>query len=296
MSSRWTGLAVVLVLLGCGHSDAFTPVLPTVGPFSTGDDVRLTFNGDQDYWPTWTGDGRGILYAFVNPAAPGIPAGRHRCLGILPAAGGTRIWQWCDDRATEADSTTSFTAYALGTDGRLLYVEAVAPANSASFPRQVTLWLADTAAPLNRTALLTVPAALAGVTWLADLAWTGPNSFIALGQVFASFPHCSTCFSSDSLFADSSQIGGLRAASGIVVIGTITGGQATLQAVSGTEGAAGYSLARKWRVDRIHPSRRPAIVQGAACRRRPCHDRHRRRPRPGAARRIVPWIDVRGSR
>ena len=96
------------------------------------------------------------------------------------------------------------------------------------------MWLADTAHPLNRTALLTLPAALPSVTWLADLAWTGPNSFIALGQVFASFPHCGACFSSDSVFIN---------APGTVVVGTITGDHATLQPVTGTDGATAYSLA-----------------------------------------------------
>ncbi|HEY8061493.1 MAG TPA: hypothetical protein VID74_01790, partial [Gemmatimonadales bacterium] len=103
-----------------------------------------------------------------------------------------------------------------------------------SFPRQITLWLADTAHPLNRTALLTLPAALPSVTWLADLAWTGPNSFIALGEVFASFPHCGVCFNADSVWINSP---------GSVVVGTIAGDHATLQPVPGTDGATGYSLA-----------------------------------------------------
>lgn len=234
MRGRWIGWMAALALPGCGHSDAFVPAISAVGPFNPGTDVRLTLNPDQDYWPAWTDDGRGILYAFVNPVEDGVPANRHRCMGILPAAGGSRIWQWCDDRAVRADSVTSFTAYALATDGRLLYAEAIAPASSASFPRQITLWLADTAHPLNRTALLTLPAALPSVTWLADVAWTGPNSFIALGQVFASFPHCGACFSADSVFIN---------APGTVVVGTITGDHATLQPVTGTDGATAYSLA-----------------------------------------------------
>ena len=234
MRGRWIALMAAFALQGCGHSDAFVPANSTVGPFNTGTDVRLTLNPDQDYWPTWTDDGHGILYAFVNPVGAGIAANRHRCMGILPATGGSRIWQLCDDRAVRADSLTSFTAYALGTDGRLLYAEAVAPTNNPSFPQQITLWLADTAHPLNRTALLTLPAALPSVTWLADITWTGPNSFIALGQVFASFPHCSVCFSQDSIFMN---------APGTVVVGTIAGDHATLQPVAGTGGATGYSLA-----------------------------------------------------
>jgi hypothetical protein len=233
MRGRWIGLIAALALTGCGHSDAFVPANSILGPFNTGTDIRLTLNPEQDYWPAWTDDGRGILYAFVNSVEPGI-ANRHRCMGMLPGSGGSRVWQWCDDRAVRADSVTSYTAYALGTDGRLLYAEAAAPASDASFPRQITLWLADTAHPLNRTALLTLPAALPSVTWLADLAWTGPNSFIALGEVFASFPHCGVCFNADSVWINSP---------GSVVVGTIAGDHATLQPVPGTDGATGYSLA-----------------------------------------------------
>jgi len=234
MRGRWIRVMAALAFTACGHSDAFIPANSTVGPFNTGTDIRLTLNPEQDYWPAWTDDGRGILYAFINPVEAGIAANRHRCMGILPASGGSRIWQLCDDRAVRSDSATSFIAYALGTDGRLLYAEALAPAANASIPRQITLWLADTAHPLDRTALLTLPAALPSVTWLADLTWTGPNSFLALGEVFASFPHCSVCFTSDSIFIN---------APGTVVAGTIAGTQATLQPVPGTDGATGYSLA-----------------------------------------------------
>ncbi|MGH7593976.1 MAG: hypothetical protein ACRELE_09020 [Gemmatimonadales bacterium] len=140
-------LAGVFVLLSCGHSDAFNPSATSVGSFNTGFDIRLTLNPDQDYWPTWTADGRGILYAFVNPVNAGVVADRHRCMGILPAA------------------------------------------------------------PQYRTALVTPP------------------------------------ITADTLFADSSFVGGVAAASGSVVIGTIAARHATLQAISGTTGAVGCSLA-----------------------------------------------------
>ena len=244
MKSRSIRTAAALVLLGCGHSDAFVAAASAVGPFNTGTDIRLTVNAEQDYWPAWTGDGRGILYSFVNPVAAGIAASRHRCMGILPAAGGTRVWQLCDDRATQTDTVSSFTAYALAPDGRLLYVEAVASAQFPSIPSQITLWLADTAKPFERTALLTLPVTAGSlVTWLAEIRWTGPNSCMALGQALGTFPACGSCFAADSLFADSTFAGGVAAASGTVVIGAIAGTHATVQAVSGTAGAVEYSLA-----------------------------------------------------
>lgn len=75
------------MLLGCVHSDSFVVDPPVVGSSGITADVQLTFNAEQAYWPVWTHVGRGILYSFV---VPGTTAGL-RCLGLLPAAGGTRM-------------------------------------------------------------------------------------------------------------------------------------------------------------------------------------------------------------
>jgi hypothetical protein len=151
--------------------------------------------------------------------------------------GGTIIWQLCDNRFTQLDTTSSYTAYALGADGRLLYVEAAAPANASLTPAHITLWLADTASPARRTALLTLPLFLDGnrVGWLSDIAWTGPNTFIGLAQDFSVAGEPLGCpFTRDSVFAEG----------GAVVAGTIGPGGATIAMITGTLGATGYSLAQ----------------------------------------------------
>jgi hypothetical protein len=236
MKSRRIPLPALLVLLACTHSDAFvTPVIPPLGPFNAGPDVQLTFNVDQNYWPTWTQDGRGILYSFVN-----LENTAHRCLGLLPAVGGTRVWELCDNRAVRNDTVSSYSAYALDSTGRLLLAEALSSTGfNSSFPFHIRLQLTDTATPYVRTTLLTLPVTVGNtaVTWLSDLQWTGPNTFIALGQQFGSAPHCSMCACqpcpTDTIFADA----------GIVLTGTLVGNQAMLQAVTGTDSATGYSLA-----------------------------------------------------
>jgi hypothetical protein len=241
-SARPFLLAALAGLLACTHSDSFaTPTVPALGPFATGTDVQLTFNVDQDYWPAWTEDGRGILYAYVDRERP-----LHRCLGLLPAGGGTRVWQLCDNRAVRDDSLSSFGGFALDSTGRLLVAETVSSANAgATALSQTSLWLADTAHPYVRTSLLTLPVTVGTtvVTWLADISWTGPATFIALGQQFGSEPHCigagvvtfdDLCPSRDSVWADSG---------GIVVRGTIAANHATLVPVAGTDGATAYSLA-----------------------------------------------------
>lgn len=225
-------IAVLLALAGCGHSGSFADQAPALGPAAGSPPVRLTFNPEQDYWPAWTEDGRGILYAFVNTGAA-----NHRCVGLLPASGGQRVWEMCDNRASLEDSLSSFTGYALRSDGRLLYVEAVASQQQPSTPIETALWLADSSAPFARSALLTLPTYIdtIGVAWLSDIAWTGPDSFIALAQGLdiEAEPRPPCDFSDDTVFANT----------GLVVTGTIASGHAALQAVSGTTGATGYSIA-----------------------------------------------------
>jgi hypothetical protein len=226
-----------LLLLACTHTDSYpTPPLSTVPPFSTGPDVQLTFNVDQNYWPTWTQDGRGILYSFVN-----LENTAHRCLGLLPASGGTRIWELCDNRAVRNDTVSSYSAYALDSAGRLLLVEALSSTGfSSSFPFHIRLQLTDTAAPYMRTTLLSLPITVGGtpVTWLSEITWTGTNTFLALGQEFEYSPHCSACgclpCPNDSIFG---------ADGGIVLTGTLTAGHVALQMLAGTDSATGYSLA-----------------------------------------------------
>ncbi|MGH7583801.1 MAG: hypothetical protein ACREL5_11300 [Gemmatimonadales bacterium] len=163
----------------------------------------------------------------------------HRCLGLLPAVGGTRIWQMCDNRSTQFDTTSSFTAFALDSTGRLLYSESTTPSNDNLIPlSHVTLWLADTTHPFTRTPILRLPTTVGStsITWLSDLVWTGPGSFIGLGQLFGTVPHCGQCLTRDTLFVDTM---------GVVFRGTISGGQATLTEIAGTEGAIAYSLAEQ---------------------------------------------------
>src|ERR1019366_9399129 len=148
---RLTTRVVALAALGgCGHSDAFVFSVPAAPPPAAAADIRLTYNADQDYWPTWKQDGRGILYSFVDPGAAVL----HRCIGVLPAGGGQRLWQLCDDRATQTDSVSSFSGYALDSAGQLLYAEAVSGNTQLHALPATTLWLADTATPFARTPLL----------------------------------------------------------------------------------------------------------------------------------------------
>ncbi len=222
-------LVALLAAVGCGHTDGFTTgANPSTGPLVPGTDVRLTYNAEQDYWPAWTEDSSGVLYAYV----PEGRADHDRCVGLINPLGGERLWELCDNQVGHADSTDSFTAFALGRDGRLLYQEVSAKLH-AEVPTTNALWLADSAQPFARRKLITFPIQLSGtnVDWLADIAWTGPASFIALALEYVPVPHC-LCGLDDSAFVGK-----------FVVRGTINASGAQLTPIAGTEGANSYALA-----------------------------------------------------
>ena len=227
---RSSALLLAVVAVACGHSDPFvTGSNSETVPFVSGADTRLTYNSDQDYWPTWTEDSAGVLYAYV--AAGG--ADHDRCVGLLSPGGGRRLWEMCDNQAGHGDSTDSFTAFALGRDGRLLYQE-VSARIGTEVPTTKALWLADSARPFTRRKLITLPITLGGtfVDWLADLAWTGPADFIGLAEEYFPVPHCFQCSAEDSAFVGK-----------FVVRGHIDATGATLTPISGTEGANVFALA-----------------------------------------------------
>lgn len=226
------GLSAALLALACGHSESFlTATDNQTAPFAGGTDARLTYNGDQDYWPTWTEDSSGVLYAYVDAGRPD----HDRCIGLLNPNGGTRIWQMCDNQPGHADSTDSFAGFALGRDGRLLYEEASAKVGTEA-PSTKVLWLADSAHPFTRRKLLTLPVQVGGmaVDWLADIAWTGASDFIALAQEYTPVSRCAPhiCAADDSAFVGR-----------FVVRGHIDAAGAALTPIAGTDGANSYALA-----------------------------------------------------
>ncbi len=233
------------IVAGCSHADAFAYVAPDVGPSSTGSDVVLTQNA-INYWPTLTADGTGVLYSYIDEteatvrpitqfeSPPYVVGGLHihRCMGEIPVGGGTRHWEFCDNRPDEIDSLTSFTAYAMGTDGRLIYSESITPRRFPFDTARVSLWLADSATPFRRTLLAKFPKIIGDsiVNWIADLQWTGPKSFLAIGQRAVLLPAGSSS-AVDSVFYGQS-----------ILRGTIADGIATLNVVPGTIGATAYAV------------------------------------------------------
>jgi hypothetical protein len=220
-------LLLAFAVAGCSHTEPPTAVPQSPeGPFGTTTPIRLTFNSGQDIYPTYSEDGQSILYTFQVPGR----TDRDRCLGILPAAGGSRTFEVCETRLAYNDTTDMIASGALAADGRLIYLHTTSRTN-AQVPTSSRLYLTDTTAHATPRLLLTMPMPFAGssVDWLADIRWTGDATFLALGQQYTVIP-VGAGAARDTIYIP---LG--------VAKGTITASGATLQLVPGTEGATSYA-------------------------------------------------------
>ena len=214
-------------LLACSHTDPVATVdVPREGPFGAASPVRLTLNPGQDLFPTYSDDGASILYTYEA-------VGRRdhdRCIGILPAAGGTRLAEICETRPGSADSTDAVTSGALDSSGRLLFLQATSRIG-AGLPHNTRLRLSDTTYGTAPRTLLTFPLNVGGaaIDWLTNIRWTGDNTFLALGQLMTLVPLGGAA--RDTVFFTVA-----------VFRGTISGQTATLAPIDGTGGVNGYAV------------------------------------------------------
>src|SRR3990170_2632702 len=117
--SRFVAL---LLLAGAGACEHSRPVDPGPGPpppLRTGPSpLRITFNVDSEWNPVFTRDGSGILYSFQLPGR----IDRDRCLGLVPASGGTLIGELCWRSGGDLDSVDVVVTAAESPSGRLAFV------------------------------------------------------------------------------------------------------------------------------------------------------------------------------
>lgn len=171
---RRTGRAVVLVvaLVGCTHSEPFTSHrYPPGGPYDAGTPRRLTFDLGVDATPAWVPDESGVLYSFERLDRPD----HDRCLGQLPATGGTRTLSICNISAPGDDSTDVLISPALSLGGRLAYFRSAATLFPQR-PTSVAILVGTLAAPAAGPVLQDLPRSFTAgyaetveqIRWLSD--------------------------------------------------------------------------------------------------------------------------------
>ncbi|MEP6591938.1 MAG: hypothetical protein ABJC19_12225 [Gemmatimonadota bacterium] len=189
-------LLALLLLAACGHSDPFT-TLPSGATGPLNDAGQLTINPVGLF--DWAGDGAGILVYTSRPNEqydlPLLPGGGRKdpqdtCLGLIPPAGGSMIWQLCDRRMSHyRDSNDVFVSASIGSRGELLYVESIQrPGFFFPVGLEAELWLGSRHAPFaERRHLLRLYRDDNGhptvspdqINWLSGVQWAGPDAFIA---------------------------------------------------------------------------------------------------------------------
>ena len=194
-----------LALGACAHEAPWEPGTYTpTGPYARGLPTRLTFDPSADSSPFWLPDGSGVLYSFERRDRPD----RDRCLGLLPAEGGTRRLQICNTSGPGADSTDLFGWPALSPGGRLAYFRMVRPA----FRQAITFAgfdIGTLSAPQAGPLLDRLPGTFAAGLGLSatQTGWLSDSAFVYLAvSIPAPFvPAASLALVRTRLVADSAQ-------------------------------------------------------------------------------------------
>lgn len=171
-------VASAILLLGCQHGEPFVTSDQTrLEPFSPTPPVRLTFADNGDVQPGFSEDGQFIVYSYLRR-----PSDRDRCLGVLPANGGSRRREICPDPEA-ANSRDVLSSAALASDGRVVY-NRHASAVTSPVASGGTFELAAAEPGLPVRTLMTLHAFPAGsaVRWdnLLNPVWVGPDRLVAL--------------------------------------------------------------------------------------------------------------------
>lgn len=176
---RWTLTVGLCTLAACGHTEPFTTAdQRNDGPFTPGVPIRLTHAAGANLHPAWSEDGSAIVYSYLRGTAD-----RDRCLGVLPAGGGTRLAEICAFPLEGAGVLDAFTHGAMGTDGRIvLNRHTNSPFVQSPQAGEVLLTRLDSVGGRRQLLplLRTPPGTSRPWTYLLTPAWAGPGRVVAL--------------------------------------------------------------------------------------------------------------------
>lgn len=185
-------LLCLIAAFGCAHSDPFVPRdNGNSGPQNAQPPIQLTFSVGLDLTPSWNADGTAILYGYQQFGRPDD----DRCIGRLPAGGGTRTLEKCGLGDPSGTQVNSLESPALGPDGRLAWVEFEGPAgqiNPASGGIRVGTAAANDAGTSVRALPYTAPSGHLHAT-ATDLQWLDTSTLAYIGSDVAYVLACSGC-------------------------------------------------------------------------------------------------------
>ncbi len=187
MTTRSRFLAALLLLFAgaCEHSRPAEPgTVEPPPPLSGPPPIRLTFNIDSEWNPVFTRDGSGILYSFAVPGR----IDRDRCLGRLPAAGGTLIGELCWRGGGDLDSVDVVVTGSESPSGRLAFVADRGSRNS-TFPTARALLVGPPRDAENASVVLGFPTQGGGTIFVwdgaRDLTWLDDSTLVFVAVRYA---------------------------------------------------------------------------------------------------------------
>jgi len=190
--------------------------------------VQLTYSSGANVYPSWTGDGSGILYSRQRLD---VTDGSY-CLSRLPAAGGTEQDVWCGPTFADQESTTVAEVAAASADGRLAFVRSQSGVG-AETPDRSGLYLGLYGNPDAASEILPFPANAPGVPVhdaLSELRWLDAAHLLYLAEVRRLQAPCQFC-----------ELDTLRTGVAVVRV-TLTDSTPTLAMIPGTDSASSYAL------------------------------------------------------
>lgn len=228
--SRLRALAALLMVAACGHSDPFpSGTVDDLGPITPGSPVRLTLSGGADRYPAWFRDGSRFLYSYQDTLLPD----RDRCLGLLPAAGGTRLSGKCMPGDYSHDTTDALLTSAASASGRVAWFEVEGPRISAG-PVRGALRVGTAAANDLGSSVQAFPYfSPTGKlhTMAASPGWLGDTALVYVGAEIIYIVDCALC-RRDSVVTGRE-----------IMLLRLAGGTPTLEVVPGTGEATSVSPA-----------------------------------------------------
>ncbi len=187
-------MGAVLASVGCGHSEPFASTAERHdAPFEASAPVRLSLSTLSDFEPAFSEDGQSITYVYEESGAD-----HDRCLGIMPAGGGTRRAGLCAWYLGQADSSDGLESAALRHDGMLAFTMYTGGRGGLT-SHQMGLYLGDpdSIQGARRVLALGQRPAGASASWsgLIDPVWlpSGELMGLAISRFLVNASDCGLC-------------------------------------------------------------------------------------------------------
>jgi len=250
----------LLALAACGHTEPFDYAPDGRGPFESTVPTRLTYDRGIDGQAAWGPDGT-VVYVYDDPAS----RDEDTCIGVVPAEGGARVREVCEDPSLSTARADKFYWPAMSPSGDIAYFHGIRIGSyEAGFNAASLSWRRpDTPRQERPLSAMPFPAAPGGemvISAVRDLAWLPDATVIFVGATEDLVQPCPVC---DAIIVEHGR-GVWRADPATQARAMLAGTEGAISATV-TEGAVLFARrgdARVWRFDLASGTTAPLLEPG----------------------------------